>query len=64
MQGELQESERTERFLPFAKKMADEGIPSLIIDTFGFYYDKLIRGERGLLSREDIVPIAKRSMRI
>ena len=59
MQGDLQESELTERFLPFAKKMADEGIPPLIIDTFRFYYDKLMRGERGLLSREDIVPIAK-----
>ena len=59
MQDRLQESERTERFLPFAKKMADEGISSLVIDTFGFYYDKLIRGERGILSRKDIVPIAK-----
>ena len=59
MQVELQESELTERFLPFAKKMADEGIPPLIIDTFRFYYEKLIGGERGLISREDIVPIAK-----
>jgi len=59
MQGELRESELAERFLPFAKKMEDEGIPPLIIDTFRFYYDKLMRGERGLLSKEDIVPIAR-----
>jgi len=59
MHGELQGSERAERFIPFARKMADEGMPPLIIDTFRFYYDKLIRGERGLLSREDIVPIAQ-----
>jgi len=59
MQGEPQGSELRERFLPFAKKMADEGIPSLIIDTFRFYYEKLVGGERGLISGEDIVPIAK-----
>jgi len=59
MQVELQESELTGRFLPFAEKMADEGIPPLIIDTFRFYYEKLIGGERGLISGEDIVPIAK-----
>jgi UTP--glucose-1-phosphate uridylyltransferase len=59
MQGELQGAELEEKFLPFAKKMADEGLPPLIISTFRFYYDRLIRGERGLLSREDIVPIEK-----
>ncbi len=59
MQDKLQESDLKERFIPFAKKMAEEKIPSLIIDTFRFYYDKLLRGERGLISREDIVPIKK-----
>lgn len=59
MQGKLQGSELRERFRPFAKKMKDEGIPPLIIDAFRFYYDKLVRGERGLLSRKDIVPITK-----
>ena len=59
MQGEVQGLDLKERFLPFAKKMAEEGIPSLIINTFRFYFDKLIRGERGLISREDIVPIKK-----
>ena len=59
MQVDVQETELTERFLPFERKMTDEGIARLIIDTFRFYYNKLIRGERGLLSREDIVPIAK-----
>jgi len=59
MQGKLQGSGLKERFRPFAKKMADEGIPPLTIDAFRSYYDKLIRGERGSLSREDIVPITK-----
>lgn len=59
MQAEAQESKLKEKFLPFAKKMLDEGLPPLSIDTFKFYYEKLIKGERGLISREDIVPIEK-----
>jgi len=59
MQAEVQESKLEEKFLPFAKKMMNEEIPPLIIDTFRFYYEKLIKGERGLISREDIVPIEK-----
>jgi len=57
MQSKLQGSKLRERFRPFARKMAEEGIPPLVIDAFGFYYGKLIRGERGLLSREHIIPI-------
>ena len=59
MQTESQASKLKEQFLPFAKKMIDEGLPPLIINTFKFYYEKLIKGERGLISREDIVPIEK-----
>jgi UTP--glucose-1-phosphate uridylyltransferase len=59
MQTEIQTSKLKKKFLPFAKKMLDEGLPPLIIDTFKFYYEKLIKGERGLISREDIVPIEK-----
>ena len=59
MRTEIQASKLKEKFLPFKKKMIDEGLPPLIIDTFKFYYEKLIKGERGLISREDIVPIEK-----
>ena len=59
MQTEIQASRLKNKFLPFAKKMINEGLPPLIIDTFRFYYEKLIRGERGLISREDITPIDK-----
>jgi len=59
MQTEIQASKLKEKFYPFAKKMMDEGLPPLIIDTFKFYYEKLIKGERGLISGEDIVPIEK-----
>ncbi|NVL92787.1 MAG: UTP--glucose-1-phosphate uridylyltransferase [Desulfobacterales bacterium] len=59
MQAKLQGAEPEERFRLFAKKMAEEGIPPLIIEAFRFYYDKLVRGERGLLSREAISPVTK-----
>ncbi|UCG67864.1 MAG: UTP--glucose-1-phosphate uridylyltransferase [Deltaproteobacteria bacterium] len=39
--------------------MSDEGIPLLIIDTFKFYYGKLLSGERGFISRDDIAPVGK-----
>lgn len=59
MQADIHQPELKERFIPFAEKMVMEGIPHLIIDTFRYYYEKLVTGERGLMSREDIVPIGK-----
>ena len=55
----MRQPELEKRFLPFAKKMSDESIPPLIIDTFKFYYGKLLSGERGFISRDDIVPVGK-----
>jgi UTP--glucose-1-phosphate uridylyltransferase len=59
MQPEQKVPEQGQRFIPFERKMAGEGIPPLIIDTFRRYYAELIRGERGFLSRKDIAPIEK-----
>jgi UTP--glucose-1-phosphate uridylyltransferase len=59
MQAEMSQPELEKRFLPFARKMSDEGIPLLIIDTFKFYYGKLLSGERGFISRDDIAPVRK-----
>ena len=59
MRGEPKKVGLEERFLPFEKKMAKEGIPPLVIDTFKQYYEKLVRGGEGFLSKEDIVPIEK-----
>ena len=59
MQADIHRSELKERFLPFAEKMVMDGTPHLIIDIFRYYYEKLVTGERGLISREDIVPIKK-----
>jgi len=59
MQAEMSQRELEKRFLPFARKMSDEGIPLLIIDTFKSYYGKLLGGERGFISRDDIAPVGK-----
>lgn len=59
MQAEMSQPELEKRFLPFARKMSDERIPLLIIDTFKFYYGKLLSGERGFISRDDIAPVGK-----
>ncbi len=59
MQAEMSQPELEKRFLPFERKMSDEGIPLLIIDTFKFYYGKLLSGERGFISRDDIAPVGK-----
>ncbi len=59
MQAGIQSFKLKEKFLPFEKKMIDEGLPPLIIDTFRFYFEKLINGERGMISRKDIIPIEK-----
>jgi len=57
MSAEIRDPEIEERFLPFEGKMAAEGIPPLVIELFRRYYENLLRGERGLLSRRDIVPL-------
>ena len=46
-------------FLPFAKKMEKEGLPPLVIDIFKSYYNEVVGGERGLISRKDIIPVEK-----
>ena len=59
MHNKVNEPKQKDTFLPFTQKMRQEGIPRLIIDTFRFYYEKLLRGEKGFISREDIIPIEK-----
>ncbi len=48
----------TTGFLPaFIDKMQAEGLPSLVIDTFAYYYYKMITGETGLIYDRDIEPL-------
>jgi UTP--glucose-1-phosphate uridylyltransferase len=46
-----------EKFEPFENKMNRAGLPPIIIDTFRYYYESLLKGETGLLTQNDIEPI-------
>jgi len=47
-------SEAKPDFEPFARKMSSEGLPEVAIRTFRHYYDQLVSGHQGTLSREEI----------
>jgi len=47
------------QFQPFAEKMKRQGLPPVVIDTFRHYYTLLVRGETGLITREEINPVQK-----
>jgi UTP--glucose-1-phosphate uridylyltransferase len=47
-----------ESFQPFKNKMVSSGIPSLCISTFRSHYTKLFTGETGMITRNDISPVA------
>jgi len=42
----------------FVEKMRAAGLPGPVIDTFGYYYEKVVSGEKGMLSEKDIAPVA------
>jgi UTP--glucose-1-phosphate uridylyltransferase len=44
-------------FRPFAQKMKREGLPQVFIDTFHFYYDQLVHGATGYITRGDAGPV-------
>lgn len=46
-----------EQFAPFARRMADEGLPELFIAHFAHYYEKLLSGQDGLIAERDIRPV-------
>ena len=46
------------QFAPFAARMQAEDLPSIFIDTFAYYYDKLLTGYTGLIPEDDIVPVS------
>jgi UTP--glucose-1-phosphate uridylyltransferase len=45
------------RFAPFESKMRAENIPQTVIDSFRRSYERLVRGETGLLDRSQIEPV-------
>ncbi|CAN2041379.1 UTP--glucose-1-phosphate uridylyltransferase [Candidatus Magnetomoraceae bacterium gMMP-15] len=44
-------------FLLFKEKMEKQKLPATVIDTFQYYYEKLVAGETGILSENDILPV-------
>ncbi len=41
----------------FNKKMKDENLPKIVLETFHYYYNKLINGETGIVHESSILPI-------
>jgi len=41
----------------FISKMKKEGIQPVVIDTFAYYYEKFVAGERGFIFDRDIRPV-------
>ena len=41
----------------FISKMKSEGLPPLVIDTFSYYYNKVITGDTGMVYDRDIQPV-------
>lgn len=41
----------------FISKMKSEGLPPLVIDTFAYYYGKVIKGDTGMVYDRDIQPV-------
>ncbi|MGW8302587.1 MAG: hypothetical protein ACWGNO_10975, partial [Desulfobacterales bacterium] len=42
----------------FKDKMQQEGLQPLVIETFAYYYSKLLTGESGLIYDRQIQPVA------
>ena len=43
----------------FIAKMEKEGLSPLVLDTFSYYYKKVVEGETGLIFDRDIDPVDK-----
>lgn len=47
------------RFAPFEKKMKQEKLPEIVIDSFRYYYEQLVKGNTGMIPESDIRPVTK-----
>ncbi len=45
------------RFAPFAERMTAEGLPSIFINKFAYFYEKLLAGDDGLIAEADILAV-------
>ena len=44
-------------FSPFITRMEAEGLPSIFIDTFAYYYEQLLTGQTGFIPEAEIRPV-------
>jgi len=49
----------TDSFSPFAAKMAAEGLPESLIQSFHFYYNQLSQGATGYIGGDQALPVGK-----
>ena len=50
-------SEITDYLPAFISKMESEGLPPLVIDTYAYYNQMVVKGESGLVYDSDIKPV-------
>ncbi|MFZ0243145.1 MAG: UTP--glucose-1-phosphate uridylyltransferase [Desulfobacterales bacterium] len=48
----------TAHLASYKAKLKKEGLPPVVIDTFGYYYHRLVNGETGLIHERDIDAVA------
>ncbi|MBW2712099.1 MAG: hypothetical protein JRC58_09430 [Deltaproteobacteria bacterium] len=48
----------SKHLLSFMSKMESAGLHPFVMDTFAYYYKKIVSGETGRISDRDIRPIA------
>jgi len=53
----MPESEAVGKLPAFIAKMQNEGLQPLVIETFAYYYNKLLSGETGLIYDQEIQPV-------
>ena len=54
--------EAVDHLTAFKEKMQQEGLQSLVIETFAYYYNKLLTGENGLVYDREIQPVEAREI--
>jgi len=57
METQMPASEAVGNLPAFVAKMQNEGLQPLVIETFAYYYNKVLRGETGLIYDREIQPV-------
>ena len=59
----MERPEAGDHLVAFKEKMQKEGLQPLVIETFAYYYNKLLTGETGLVYDRDIQPVEAREIK-